>query len=43
MPNDTPLHKACHNGELDNVKKLLESGEYDVNECESIGAPTRRP
>lgn len=40
MPNDTPLHKACHNGELDNVKKLLESGEYDVNES---GAGDRRP
>ena len=32
MPNDTPLHKACHNGELDAVKKLIEGGEYEVNE-----------
>lgn len=34
MPNDTPLHKACHNGELDAVKKLIEGGEYEVNEGE---------
>jgi hypothetical protein len=32
MPNDTPLHKACHNGEIETVKKLIEGGEYDVNE-----------
>ncbi len=32
MPNDTALHKSCHNGELDVVKKLIEGGEFDVNE-----------
>lgn len=32
MPNDTPLHKACHNGEMAEVKRLIESGEFDVNE-----------
>jgi len=32
MPNDTPLHKACHNGELNDVKRFIEGGEFDVNE-----------
>lgn len=32
MPNDTALHKACHGGELERVKKIIEGGEYDVNE-----------
>jgi hypothetical protein len=41
MPNDTQLHKACHNGDLDTVKRLIDSGEFEVNEgqCRSL---TRR-
>jgi len=32
MPNDTALHKSCHNGELEAVQRLIEGGEFDVNE-----------
>lgn len=34
MPNDTPLHKACHNGELPQVKAIIEGGELSVDERE---------
>jgi len=32
MPNDSALHKSCHNGELDAVQRLIDGGEFDVNE-----------
>jgi hypothetical protein len=37
MPNDTALHKSCHNGELDAVQRLIEGGEFDVNEGAWVG------
>lgn len=41
MPNDTALHKSCHNGELDAVQRLIEGGEFEVNEGGEING-TRR-
>lgn len=32
MPIDSALHKACHNGKINEVIALLQSGEHDVNE-----------
>lgn len=40
MPTDTPLHKAAHNGDMAQVKNLIEAGEIDVNQA---GAAERRP
>lgn len=37
MPNDTALHKSCHNGELEAVQRLIEGGEFDVNEGAWVG------
>jgi hypothetical protein len=31
MPNDTPLHKACHKGEVKEVEELLEQGNLRTN------------
>ena len=35
MPIDSALHKACHNGKINEVISLLQNGDHDVNE---IGA-----
>jgi len=43
MPNDTALHKACHGGELDTAKKLIEGGEYGVNERACVVCAVQRP
>lgn len=40
MPTDTPLHKAAHNGDLNQVKQLVESGE--CGEVDAPGASDRR-
>ena len=40
MPTDTPLHKACNNGELTKVRALVEDDGIDVN---AAGASERRP
>jgi hypothetical protein len=42
MPNDSALHKSCHNGELDAVQRLIDGGEFDVNEGAWTGEWTRR-
>jgi len=36
MPNDTALHKSCHNGDLDAVQRMIEGKEFDVNEGMSL-------
>mmetsp|Transcript_41147 Transcript_41147/g.54152 ORF Transcript_41147/g.54152 Transcript_41147/m.54152 type:complete len:177 (-) Transcript_41147:241-771(-) len=40
MPVDTPLHKAAHNGDLNQVKAQVEDEGTDVN---APGAADRRP
>mmetsp|Transcript_8390 Transcript_8390/g.16955 ORF Transcript_8390/g.16955 Transcript_8390/m.16955 type:complete len:177 (-) Transcript_8390:66-596(-) len=40
MPTDTPLHKAAHNGDLAQVKNIIEEGEIPVD---APGAAERRP
>ena len=38
MPKDTALHKAAHQGDVNQVEELIKSGEIDVN---ALGAQDR--
>jgi len=45
MPVDTPLHKACHSGDINEIKKVFEEHDPDEDpiDVNAAGAQDRRP
>lgn len=45
MPVDTPLHKACHSGDINDIKKVFNDHDPDDDpiDVNAAGAQDRRP
>eukprot|EP00619_Florenciella_sp_RCC1007_P017744 CAMPEP_0205939342 /NCGR_PEP_ID=MMETSP1325-20131115/49362_1 /ASSEMBLY_ACC=CAM_ASM_000708 /TAXON_ID=236786 /ORGANISM="Florenciella sp., Strain RCC1007" /LENGTH=50 /DNA_ID=CAMNT_0053309805 /DNA_START=187 /DNA_END=336 /DNA_ORIENTATION=+ len=45
MPVDTPLHKACHSGDLKEIMKVYDDHDPDDDpiDVDAPGAQDRRP